>query len=320
MNLYIVSGNGSRGIMTIVMLSSYIAVVLFILGVILKWRKWSSMPIHLRWELYPVPHEAGKHHYGGSYMEEVDWWRKPRKTTFLGELKELLSEMLFIKRVFKYKRSLWWLTYPFHGGIYLILVWFALLLIRGVVEAYTVIDPAASYVLNMIDGPIKVLIQVFGTVGIIAATFGCIGLLIRRILDRNLREYSSGLDFFNLIFILAVLITGIGVWVNDIKFENAMEYMASLLSFSTIRPPDLSPLAQIHVILMGLLWIYIPFSKMSHFFGKFFTYHRVLWEDEPNLRGGDIERKVREVLKLKLPWAAPHMMTGKSWEENAIGG
>ncbi|MGC9020922.1 MAG: respiratory nitrate reductase subunit gamma [Candidatus Methanodesulfokora sp.] len=305
--------------MAIVMLSSYIAVVVFIIGVALKWRKWSTMPIHLRWELYPVPHEAGRHHYGGSYMEEVDWWRKPRRTTMLGELKELFSEMLFIKRVYKYKRSLWWLTYPFHGGLYLILVWFALLLIRGIVEAYTVIDPAAQYVLTSIDGPVRALVQVTGSVGIAAATFGCIGLLIRRIIDSDMRKYSSGLDFFNLLFILAVLLTGIGVWASDVNFENAMRYMSSLLSFNSIKAPDLSPLAQVHVVLMALLWIYIPFSKMSHFFGKFFTYHRVLWEDEPNIRGGDIEVKIREILKLKVPWSAPHMITGKSWEENAVG-
>ena len=305
--------------MAIVMLSSYIAVVLFIIGVLFRWRKWSTMPIHLRWELYPVPHEAGRHHYGGSYMEEVDWWRKPRKTTMLGELKELFSEMLFIKRVYKYKRSLWWLTYPFHGGIYLILVWFALLLIRGIVEAYTVIDPAAQYVLSLIDEPIRVLIQATGSIGIVAATFGCIGLLIRRIVDSNLRKYSSGLDFFNLLFILTVLLTGIGVWINDVNFDNAMKYMSSMLSFNAIKAPVLSPLAQVHVVLMVLLWIYIPFSKMSHFFGKFFTYHRVLWDDEPNMRGGDIEERVRGILKLKVPWGAPHMMAGKSWEENAKG-
>ena len=58
---------------------------------------------------------------------------------------------------------------------------------------------------------------------------------------------------------------------------------------------------------------------MSHFFGKFFTYHRVLWDDEPNMRGGDIEERVRGILKLKVPWGAPHMMAGKSWEENAKG-
>ena len=41
--------------------------------------------MHVRWELYPVPHEAQKAHYGGSYLEESEWWKKPREVSLLGE-------------------------------------------------------------------------------------------------------------------------------------------------------------------------------------------------------------------------------------------
>jgi nitrate reductase gamma subunit len=168
------------------------------------------MPIHLRWELYPVPHEAGKHNYGGSYLEEVDWWKKPRHTTLAGELKDMFAEMLFIKRVYVYKRPLWWLTYPFHAGIYLILVWFALLVVHGILNVYVSI-PA-------LDSIVKVLIQITGTIGIIAATLGCLGLLFRRLSDADMRKYSAGVEYFNLLFILVVLLTGIAVWANDTNF------------------------------------------------------------------------------------------------------
>ena len=43
----------------------------FVIAVIGRFFMWSRMPIHVRWELYPVAHEAKKAHYGGSYMEET---------------------------------------------------------------------------------------------------------------------------------------------------------------------------------------------------------------------------------------------------------
>jgi hypothetical protein len=50
----------------------------------------------LRWELYPVPHEAPERaEHGGSYFEESDWWTKKRKFNLGGELAAMLPEMLF---------------------------------------------------------------------------------------------------------------------------------------------------------------------------------------------------------------------------------
>ena len=57
----------------------YVAVVVFVLATVLRIKKYATTPIHLRWELYPVSHEAEKKKYGGSYFEEVEWWKKPNK-------------------------------------------------------------------------------------------------------------------------------------------------------------------------------------------------------------------------------------------------
>ena len=51
---------------------SYISLFILIAGVAARAIKYASMPMHLRWELYPVPHE-GK---DGSYFEELEWWKK----------------------------------------------------------------------------------------------------------------------------------------------------------------------------------------------------------------------------------------------------
>ena len=71
---------------------TYASVAVFVIAVVTKFVKYASMPIHLRWELYPVAHEKGRAHYGGSYLEEPDWWTKSRESSLIGELKVMGRE------------------------------------------------------------------------------------------------------------------------------------------------------------------------------------------------------------------------------------
>jgi hypothetical protein len=56
---------------------------------------------------------------------------------------------------------------------------------------------------------------------------------------------------------------------------------------------------------------------MMHLFAKYFTYHDVRWEDEQNVKGSKLEKKVKEALNFGVSWSAPHMKTGKTWAEVA---
>lgn len=293
-----------------ILLSTYLTILLFIVGLAYKTIKYFKMPIHLRWELYPVPHEAERAHYGGSHYEETEWWKRPRKTSTTQMLKELLSEMLFIKRVFKYNRRMWYLTYSFHLGIYLLLIWFALLFIESLLFLYGGLSLATS--------PLGDLITIAGWAGAILCLIGTIGLLVNRAVT-DLRYYSTSADYLNILFILLVLLTGILAWSADFNFYTARLYVASLVSFGYYGIPDLSFPILLHLVLLELLVIYIPFSKMYHFLGKFFTYHKVLWDDALNARGSKLELKVKDVLKLRVPWSAPHVKKGESWLNNATG-
>jgi nitrate reductase gamma subunit len=286
----------------------YASIIIFAVLTMSKVIRYSTMPMHLRWELYPVPHERWKAKYGGGYYEESEWWKKPRETTLIGELKEMLLEMLFIKRVFEYKRSLWWLTFPFHFGIYLLLGWFALLFIGSLI---TMSGLGATFIETVVEN----LTLLTGSLGMILLVFGSVGLLFRRIFDKSLRVYSAPVDYFNLVFIIAVVVTGIVSWQLDPKFEIARTFMTSLVTFSTL--PQIPDQVVMHVVLLSLLVAYIPTTRMTHFVGKYFTYHKVLWEDVPNLAGSPIREKVREVLAYKVTWSAPHIKPGISWAEEA---
>ncbi|MFY9121343.1 MAG: nitrate reductase gamma subunit, partial [Syntrophomonadaceae bacterium] len=99
------------------------AVILFVGLSAYKAIQYARMPLHGRMELYPVPQEKGRHTYGGSYMEEPEWWKKPRQVSKLSEIADMLKEMLLIKKLFDNQRSLWWVSYSFHLGLYLLMAW-----------------------------------------------------------------------------------------------------------------------------------------------------------------------------------------------------
>ena len=73
------------------------------------------------------------------------------------------------------------------------------------------------------------------------------------------------------------------------------------------------------LILMSLLLAYIPLTHMSHFIGKYFAYHSIRWNDEPNLPGGSQEKAIQEALGRPVSWAASHIQGDgkKTWADVA---
>jgi nitrate reductase gamma subunit len=115
-------------------LLAYAGIAVFVIAVVARIRMYSSMPMHLRWELYPVPHEKSRAAHGGSYLEEVEWWTKPREVSKLAEAKAMATEIGFLEALHKHNRSLWRSSFPFHFGLYLSIAATVLMLAGGVLS------------------------------------------------------------------------------------------------------------------------------------------------------------------------------------------
>lgn len=286
----------------------YIALIGFILLSLGKAVKYAKMPMHTRWELYPVPKEKGRGEYGGSYYEEVLWWQKPRETSFTSELVDMLKEMLFIKKLFDHQRPLWWLSYAMHLGIYLLIAWAVLLFLGGLtVNAGMEVAGGNGWWPSLLF----YLTVVTGAAGGLLVALGSLSLFIKRLVEPTLRIYSNPQDYFNLLFIFVVAATGLIFWSGDPVFEGARKMAAALLRF---QPLQVSGLMTLHLVLLGCLLIYIPISKMSHYVGKYFSFHKVLWDNEPNLPGSAVMQAVEEGQKYKpsTTWSAPHIQSPPS--------
>lgn len=292
---------------------AYVTLVGFVLGCAYKAIKYATMPMHLRWELYPVAHEKGKASYGGSYFEEVDWWTKPRESSKVGEIKVILEEVVTLKQVREHNPGLWLPSLLFHYGLYLLFAMGGALLVGGMARAVGFIP------LTFLAG--GQVMAVWGALGLALGTAGALLLLLRRLTRSDLRHSSSPADFFHLwLFLGLFTVSWVSFFTFDRSYTKAGAFLAGLLGGDAV--PAGSPWFAAQVAVLGLFLIYMPWSHMAHMFTKYFTWHSVRWEDQPNLPGSGLDQKAQKLLMLPVSWAAPHIRGDgkKTWVDVAQEG
>jgi len=298
-------------------LLAYAGIVVFVIAVIARIRMYARMPMHLRWELYPIPHEASRAAHGGSYLEEVDWWLKPREVSKAAELKAMGTEIIFLEALHKHNRPMWRSSFPFHFGLYLVIATTVLMLSGGVLSALSG-GFAGSGLGSLWYGAVVVL----GAAGMALAIYGAFGLLRRRLSSPDLQDFTTSADIFNLaFFVLAFGCAFVTFALFDRDFALVSGFVRNLVTFrlEPVASGSAGLMVGISVCLLSALVAYIPLTHMSHFVGKYFAYHSVRWGDEPNLKGGPQEAGIMANLTQKVTWAAPHIKSDgqKNWVEVA---
>lgn len=285
---------------------TYAALGVFIVAVIARFLMWSKMPLHVRWELYPVAHEASRAHYGGSYLEEVDWWKKPREKSLVGELKAMIPEILFLVALKEHNPKMWARSFPFHFGLYLVIGATCAMFLAAILAA---ISP--TIVLGGFGKLLGYVVTGCAYGGLALGLLGALGLLQRRLTDPGLKDFTSPADIFNLLLFVVAFGTALAhLLLADPRLVRSTAFVYGLVTF------DFAPLGATAlenallaatVLLLALVTAYVPLTHMSHFVGKFFAYHAIRWNDEPNLKGGPEEEKIKQVLSYPVSWAAAHI-------------
>ena len=286
-------------------LVAYCGTAILIVAVAIRILMWSRMPMHVRWELYPVAHEGAKASYGGSYLEESEWWTRPRHFSLWGEVSAMVPEILFLVALKEHNPKLWSRSFPFHFGLYLVAGCTILMAVAGVLGAWL-----PGIMAGPVGTMIRALIPVIGHAGLVLGLVGAAGLLQRR-RQRPLRDYSAPMDTVNLVFFVAVfalaLVTAVTV---DRRFAAVSELVSNLVTFNVAPLSGAGAevvMPSASAILLAMLAAYIPLTHMSHFVGKYFAYHAIRWADEPNLPGGSQEKVIEGLLNQPVSWSAPHI-------------
>ena len=214
----------------------YIAVLIFVVGMVYRLNSWWKSPQPGKMTLFPAP----KGGMAGSIIKEV----------------------LFFPSLFKGDRTLWYMSWIFHAMVALVAVGH-LRVVTGAIDAMLVpfIGEGGVTIMSTTAG---------GAAGIVMLATGVL-LLVRRFSNERVAQITTFSDVFALLLLLAIVVTGDLMRFSGTHFDLTLTHTwaLSLLTFSPQVPQN--GMFLVHALLAQVLFMYIPFSKILHFGGVFFT-------------------------------------------------
>ena len=223
----------------------YVALLVFVLGMIYRLSTWKKLASPAM-TLFPAP------------------------PTEQGNTLNTLKEVVFLKSLFYGDIVLWILAMAFHAVLALIVV--------GHFRVFT----------GLIDAMLEPLLGKEGVVAMSSGAGGAAGvvillavvlLLIRRLTLQRAREVTGVADYLALLLIAAIITTGNTMRFSAVHFDLTLtrEYFAALATFSdvTAMPALANNLFLVHMSLAFLLIMVVPFSKILHLGGIFFTHQLI---------------------------------------------
>ena len=218
----------------------YIAVTIFVLGMIYRIARWFKARIVHNIVLTPAPE------------------------TKAGAAGRYITEIAFFKSLFKGDKSLWagaWIMHVTLAGI-----------IAGHIVGFAFLGKQFVYV-GLSEGASKYLSELFGTAFGIIIAVALLYLLYRRIAIEEVRISSYVADYLHLLLLLGIVSAGNFMRLvpgYSVDYEVARTYIAQLLTFQPITiDPQMNIAFVIHVFLVQILLIVFPFSKLLHLPGIF---------------------------------------------------
>jgi nitrate reductase gamma subunit len=196
----------------------------------------------------------------------------PAPTTSSGVAFRMFREAVFFESLFKSNLWIWALGWLFHVSL-------ALVLLRHV-----------RYFTEPVNALIA-FIQPFGMYAGFAMAAGLAGLWGRRFLVERIRYISTPSDHLMLALLLGIAITGLLMkFVMHTDIVAVKAFFLGLMVFE-IHPLPEHPGLYLHLLMVALLMIVFPVSKLLHAPGVFFS---------PTRNQADNPREVRHL----APWAA----------------
>ncbi|MCP4188643.1 MAG: nitrate reductase, partial [Gammaproteobacteria bacterium] len=169
----------------------------------------------------------------------------PAPTTTGGVVLRMIREVTVFESLFKSNKWIWLFGWIFHFSLFLVL---------------------ARHIRYFQEQPWfwVTLIQPFGKYAAYTMMLGLAGLLLRRIVVDRIRYISSPSDYLILIMLLVIGFSGLMMQLFAHPDIIAIQhYFVNLTGFNIVELPTSPPLV-VHLLLVALLLIIFPFSKLLH--------------------------------------------------------
>lgn len=247
----------------------YIAVLTFIVGFVAKIVGWGRSPVPFR-----ITTTCGQ-------QKSLDWIKSDNLEsphTTMGVIGRMFLEIVFFRSLFRNtsveltgeKRLVYWpsLLLWLAG---LVFHWSFLVVVLRHLRFF--MDPVPGFInfIERLDGMFQVGVPVFYMTSffiLVSLAF----LFARRIFDAKIRYISLPADYFALILLLAIVVSGIftrHVFKTDIV--EVKKLAVGLLTLRPSMPEGIGFWFYVHLFCISTLLAYFPFSKLMHFPGVFMS-------------------------------------------------
>jgi len=176
----------------------------------------------------------------------------PAPTTGTGVMLRMTREVVFFESLFKANLWTWGLGWMFHASL-------ALVLLRHL-RYFT--EPVWVWVS---------FIQPFGMYAGITMMLGAAGLWARRIFVERIRYISTPSDHLMLVLFIVIALSGLTMkFVSHTDVVGVKGFMLGLMYFNSQPMPEHIGL-YVHLLLVAVLMMIFPVSKLLHAPGVFFS-------------------------------------------------
>ena len=276
----------------------YTAVLVFLGGFTYRIIDWARSPVPFK-----IPTTCGQ-------QESLSWIKhnKLESPSTTGQvMARMFLEVFFFRSLFRNTKTdategprllytsdkFLWL-----GGI--VFHWTFLVIVLRHFRLFVEPVPGFVHLLESVDGFIQLTLPTFymtDMVIVLVVTY----LFIRRVVIPQVKYISLAADFFPLLLILAIALTGILMrYILKVNIVGVKELVHGLFALSPVIPDNLGSTAYIfyiHLFLVSALLVYFPFSKLMHMGGVFMSPTRNLANDS---------RKHRHINPWNDPNIKPH--------------
>ncbi len=176
----------------------------------------------------------------------------PAPLTKGGVVFRLAKEAILFAALFRSNKWTWLFGWMFHMSLFVVL---------AIHLRYFVADVPTWLV----------LLQPIGKYAAFTMFIGLAGLLIRRLYVPRIKYISAPSDYLWLLLLMLIALTGITMrFISHTDIVAVKEFSLGLLSYNWQSLPYDFPL-MIHLLLVAVLMILLPFSKLLHIPGLFFA-------------------------------------------------
>jgi nitrate reductase gamma subunit len=246
----------------------YGALLVFLGGVVYRVVRWAKTPVPFR-----IPTSCGQ-------QSSLPWIRSgffenPHNTW--GVIGRMALEILFFRSLFRNTKVSLQNQRPVYGGAKwlwlagLTFHWSFFVIVTRHLRFFTEPVPLPINLLAALDGLFEISVPTLyltDAAVILAITY----LFLRRVAIPQLRYISLAADYFPLILILGIAVSGFLMrHISKVDLQKVKELSLGWFAFQPVVPEGIGVIFYIHLFLVCSLLVYFPFSKLMHLGGVFFS-------------------------------------------------